>query len=112
MTNALVPLPARPADLTTSSVLDPSDLGPIPGLPFVPTRILRQHQVFIPADTRFRAAARLLQALWREDRDLPIGFHRDANGKRRKLGFRISDKASRAGGNFLHPGIAAMVERS
>jgi hypothetical protein len=111
MTKALVPLSARPADVTTSPVLDPSDLGPIHGLPLVPARILRQHQVFISADTRFRAAARLLQALWREDRDLPIGFHRDPKGKRRKLGSRISDKAGQAGGNFLHPGIAAMVER-
>ncbi len=33
----------------------------------------RERRAHQPLDTRFRAAARLLQALWREDRDLPIG---------------------------------------
>jgi hypothetical protein len=32
----------------------------------------------------------LLQALWREDRGLPIGSYLNEDGKRRKLGSRIT----------------------
>jgi hypothetical protein len=53
---------------------------PIHQLPLVPANVLKKHRVHEPLDTRFRSAARLLQALWREDRGLPI------DGKRRKLG--------------------------
>ena len=49
---------------------------------------------------------RLLQALWCEDRDLPIGSYVGEDGSRRKLGSRISEPASRGGGNFLTPEIA------
>jgi hypothetical protein len=79
------------------------DLPALTHLPLVPAQILRQHYVHEPNDTRFRACARLLQALWREDRDLPIGYHVTSEGKRRKLGSRITDAAGRAGANFLTP---------
>ena len=46
----------------------------------------RSHHVHEPLDTRFRSAARLLQALWREDRGLPIGSYLNEDGNRRKLG--------------------------
>jgi hypothetical protein len=36
--------------------------------------------------------ARLLQALWREDRDLPVGNYVGEDGKRRKLGSRIAER--------------------
>jgi hypothetical protein len=42
----------------------------------------------LPPDPRFRTAARLLQALWREDRGLSIGSYVGEDGKRRKLGCR------------------------
>jgi hypothetical protein len=45
---------------------------PIHHLPLVPAEVLKKHCVHEPLDTRFRSAAGLLQALWREDRDLPI----------------------------------------
>ena len=51
-------------------------------------RVLKKHHVHEPLDTRFRSAARLLQALWREDRNLPIGSYVNEHGKRRKLGSR------------------------
>jgi hypothetical protein len=57
-------------------------------------------------NTRFRAAARLVQALWREDRDLPIGSYVNEDGKRRKLGSRIAEAVGKGGGNFLTPEIA------
>jgi hypothetical protein len=87
------------------------ELPPLTHLPLVPEQILRQHHVYEPSDTRFRACARLLQALWREDRDLPIGNHISPDGKRRKLGSRISTVAGRAGANFLASVIAGLVRR-
>jgi hypothetical protein len=41
---------------------------PIHQLPLIPANILEKHRVHEPLDTRFRSAARLLQALWRTDR--------------------------------------------
>jgi len=74
-------------------------------LPLVPERLLRQHHVFERYDTRFRAAARLLQALWRERRKLPEGHYTNASGARRRLGSRLAADAASGGANFLTPGI-------
>jgi hypothetical protein len=84
---------------------------PIHQLPLIPADVLKKHHVHEPLDTRFRSAARLLQALWREDRGLPIGSYVSEDGKRRKLGSRISQTAGRTGGNFLTPEIAHTVRR-
>jgi hypothetical protein len=84
---------------------------PIQQLPLFPANVLKKHRVDEPLDTRFRSAARLLQALWREDRDLPIGSYVGEDGKRRKLGSRISEAAGRGGGNFLTPEIAHIARR-
>jgi hypothetical protein len=89
-----------------------SEFGkPIHHLPLIPANVLKKHCVHEPIDTRFRSAARLLQALWREDQDLPIGSYINEDGKRRKLGSRISEAAGRAGGNFLTPEIAHTARR-
>lgn len=80
-------------------------------LPLVPRAILRQHKVHEPFDTRFRAAARLLQALWREDQSLPIGCYTDKHGRTRKLGSRVTAKAGESGHNFLSPETARLVRR-
>jgi hypothetical protein len=48
----------------------PEFRSPFCQLPIIPTRVLKKHRVHEPLDTRFRSAARLLQALWREDRGL------------------------------------------
>ena len=93
------------------SAFDLSGLGQVPIIPLVPEEVLKQHHVFIPTDLRFRAAARLLQGLWREDRDLPLGTYVDAEDKRTRLGSRITEAAGRAGGNFLTPDIAQVVRR-
>ena len=84
---------------------------PIHQLPLIPANVLKKHRVHEPLDTRFRSAARLLQALWREDRNLPIGSYVNEGGKRRKLGSRISEAAGRTGGIFLSPEIAHTARR-
>ena len=84
---------------------------PIHHLPLIPANVLKKNRVHEPLDTRFRSAARLLQALWREDRALPIGSYVNEDGKRRKLGSRISEAAGRTGGNFLAPEIAHTARR-
>lgn len=80
-------------------------------VPLIPEPILRQYHCLEPTDTRFRSAARLLQALWREEQNLPLGRHRSPNGKSRKLGSRITPAAGRAGANFLLPAIGSLVRR-
>ncbi len=79
-------------------------------VPLLPEALLRKHHIFEPLDHRFRSAARLLQGIWREDRELPIGSYVVA-GKRKKLGSRISPAAAKAGANFLLPAIAWLVRR-
>ncbi len=80
-------------------------------LPLIPADILKKHHVHEPLDTRFRAAARLLQALWREDRNLPIGSYVGEDGKRRKLGSRISQGAGKTGGTYLTHEVAEIARR-
>ena len=91
--------------------LDPSALGPLSVVPLVPEDVLVRHKALVPTDNRFRAAARLLQALWREDRELPIGSYFDVEGKRVRLGSRITEAAGKRGVNLLTPEIAALVRR-
>ena len=79
--------------------------------PLIPEPVLRRHRVFEPSDTRFRACARLLQALWRERCRLSIGTHASPDGTRRKLGSRLSPAAGRSGANFLTPAVAALTRR-
>jgi hypothetical protein len=74
-------------------------------LPLIPERLLRQAHVFERYDSRFRAAARLLQALWRERRGLPAGHYTNAASARRRLGSRLATDAARDGANFLSPEI-------
>lgn len=59
-------------------------------LPLIPERLLHRAHIYERYDTRFRAAARLLQALWRERRKLPEGHYTNAAGARRRLGSRLA----------------------
>ncbi|MCU4181785.1 hypothetical protein BoBH3_19590 [Bosea sp. BH3] len=79
-------------------------------VPLLPEELLRRHHIFEPLDHRFRSAARLLQSIWRQDRELPIGSYK-VGTKRKKLGSRISPAAARAGANFMLPAIAWLVRR-
>jgi hypothetical protein len=80
-------------------------------IPLIPEPILRQHQCLEPYDSRFTAAARLLQSLWRQDQNLPVGRHRSPLGETRQIGSRLTMSAGRAGANFLDPAIASLVRR-
>src|SRR3954453_486744 len=107
--------PSRSSDgprfMLHPSLFDPSGLGPLPRVPLVPPDILRRHHCLRTTDDRFTAAARLLQSLWRVDRNLPPGTHTSPGGKRRLLGSRLSPTAGRAGAGFLTPEIGALVRR-
>ncbi|WP_020173728.1 PGN_0703 family putative restriction endonuclease [Methyloferula stellata] len=78
-------------------------------LPLIPEPVLRKHQVHQPHDSRFRASARLLQALWRTDKQLPAGTYISSEGKAVRLGSRLSSAAARTGANFISRDIAALA---
>lgn len=79
-------------------------------LPLIPEAILRKHHAYRPYDTRFQAAARLGQALWREREHLPIG--RLPRGEQSvKWGNLLGPAAARAGANFLNDDIRTVVRR-
>lgn len=64
-----------------------------------------------PAMTAFKRSARLRQALWREQRQLPIGGHRGRNGERVTSGSRIDLAHARThGSNFLSMKVLATVD--
>lgn len=89
----------------------PERNNPIDQLPIVPVDVLRKHRVFEKFDNRFRACARLLQALWREEQGLPIGTHERPDGATRRIGSLIGTTAADAGRNFLLPAVAHIVRR-
>lgn len=66
-----------------------------------------------PATSAFRRRARLQQALWREDRNLPIGTHpmrQEAGQPSRPLGSRIAlERAWESGENFLDDRVREAV---
>lgn len=80
-------------------------------LPLLSETLLRAHKVHEPLDTRFRAAARLLQALWRERREIPMGFYLNGRGRKRPLGSRLSAYAAASGANFLAPELRKLTYR-
>ncbi len=80
-------------------------------LPIIPEAVLKAHQVNESGDTRFKAAARLLQSLWREDKGFSIGTHRTPKGRRRKLGSRLHAESIKRGDNFLSLDITKLVLR-
>ena len=61
-----------------------------PLLPLIPIELLKRHHVAEPTDTRFRAAARLRQSLWREAQGYPCGRYVDPKGRSRRLGSRLT----------------------
>lgn len=87
----------------------PVNNKPIAQLPIIPRSVLSKHKVFEDFDNRFRACARLLQAKWREEQDLPIGTYTAKNGRKRAIGSLISKTAAEEGRNFLSPEIAEIV---
>jgi hypothetical protein len=80
----------------------------IPPLPIIPPELRRRHATFRPSDNRFAAAARLLQALWREDRGWPAGTLDTPQGPV-PLGSRLRPDPARAGANVLSRPVARAV---
>ncbi|PZO81764.1 MAG: hypothetical protein DI629_02655 [Mesorhizobium amorphae] len=80
-------------------------------LPLPPADIRTRFHVHEPADTRFRACARMLQAVWREKNKLPMGEYVRAGEGAVPLGSRLASQAARAGYNYLSPDIARLVRR-
>jgi hypothetical protein len=80
-----------------------------PLLPVVPPELRRRHAAHRPGDNRFTAAARLLQALWREDRGCwPAGTLDTPQGPV-PLGSRLRPDHARAGADFLSREVARAV---
>ncbi|KRR26213.1 hypothetical protein CQ14_21290 [Bradyrhizobium lablabi] len=75
--------------------------------PLIPEKILRDHGAFCVIDTRFRAAARLLQCLWLREHDIPAGSSDagDTFDGPAAFGNILSPDAAYAGRNFLSPAI-------
>ncbi|WP_331488575.1 PGN_0703 family putative restriction endonuclease [Methylorubrum extorquens] len=83
--------------------------------PLVPESLLRQYACLILGDTRFRAAARLRQSLWRQEQGLPAGLHRPGGTRdllRLPLGSTLQPADAARGLNFLSPAVHAFVRRS
>lgn len=80
-------------------------------LPLLSETVRKAHRTFIPTDSRFRAAARLNQALWREQHNVPIGVSVDTAGRPKKYGHLIGAGAAAAGWNFLDPVVHRTVFR-
>lgn len=87
---------------------------PLPRVPLVPQSILKDHGVACIIDSRFRAAARLLQHLWLRDHGIPTGHHvrQDREGDVViPLESLLSREAARAGRNFISPAVHTFVRR-
>ncbi len=79
-------------------------------LPVIPSYLLRNYQVQDVSDSRFRACARLLQSMWREDQRLPVGNHRQPGDRDRCLGSRLDMDSAMSGRNFLTSKIARLAK--
>ncbi|WP_164155256.1 PGN_0703 family putative restriction endonuclease [Sandarakinorhabdus rubra] len=90
-------------------MLNKQPKDPISPLPLIPQDLLKKHRVLETFDTRFRACARLLQALWRESQGLPMGVFERPKAASRRIGSLLGATAARAGRNFLTPAVAHLV---
>ncbi len=106
---------SSPADVPTKdNVTSNSTPRPLTRLPHLPPKLLKRHGCFIATDTRFRAAARLLQSLQREAAGIPIGPHTSISGSKRRrvrLGSRLPQSAAQTGRNFISPEVYRLVRR-
>jgi hypothetical protein len=70
--------------------------------PLIPESVLKRHGAYCAVDTRFRAAARLQQAIWLKEQNITTAAD-DHAGKNVHsfLGSILSAEAARAGKNFF-----------
>lgn len=78
-------------------------------VPFIPEATLRAHNVYEPADDRFRAAARARQALLREANGWPMGLWPANSDKQRHLGSYLSEAHGDA--NFINDEVAKLARK-
>lgn len=89
--------------------------GSLPRTPLVPDDLLRRSNVYFAIDTRFRAAARYLQALWLRDHNIETGLHLSKRADTitsMELGSILSSEAARAGKNFISPRVHNLVRHA
>ncbi len=113
-TPAIAPAPGTLSVLRDEANIPASPAGQPLRVPLVPKNVLKRHHAFISTDTRFRSAARLLAAYWREDQNIPIGVHvtDDPKPMHIKLGSRLRLDAARAGQNFISPEVFDLVRHA
>lgn len=87
------------------------ELFPPDRLPLIPEHVLREHKVLCHADSRFRACARLLQALHREAASWAIGTYETAAGRKKKMGHLVATYDGASGANFLDLDIHRLARR-
>ncbi|MCE4224937.1 hypothetical protein HCU64_14335 [Methylobacterium sp. C25] len=88
---------------------------PLARAPLVPEPLLRRHSCWIFGDTRFRAAARFRQSLWREEQGLPAGLHQPDSNKGLSsitLGSKLQTADGDRGVNFISQAVHASVRHS
>lgn len=74
----------------------------------VSDEVLAKHEVLVSTDNDFQRRARLLQALWREERGLPVGERRPGIA----LGSRLPKEYAReTGANLMTPAALAAARR-
>lgn len=78
-------------------------------LPILSEHTLRQHDAYEPGDTRFRAAARAKQSIWRQHHGWKAGYQSAPDGKRRRLGNCLATRAACLGANFISDEVAKLV---
>ena len=94
------------AGINRGSIMSIENYGRVP---FIPAKTLRQHKVYDGGDDRFRSAARLRQALYREENAWPIGSYTTAKGKKRRMGNYLAEKDAANGANFISPEVGKLV---
>lgn len=87
------------------------ELFPPDRLPLIPETLLREHKVLCHADSRFRACARLLQALHREAAGWGIGVYEAASGRKKKMGHLVGTYDGASGANFLSLDVHKLARR-
>lgn len=84
----------------------------LPRTPLVPESVLKRHGAYCAIDTRFRAAARLQQAIWLKEQSITTAADdRSARNVHSFLGSILSTDAARAGKNFLTADIHRLALR-
>ena len=83
---------------------------PRPPIPLLPASLLRRHHCGEPNDTRFRAAARLRQSLWREAHGYACGRYGHSDGRICRLGSLVSARTGSRGVNLIDTILIPLVQ--